>query len=107
MQAQTAASLEATYAAISGLMSSTSGGATTADALIAAMTASQGAASTSTANDNLMDEIAALRAEVAGLRADNNAGHAATAGNTGRIAKTLDNVTQPNGGDAISVASAA
>lgn len=107
VQAQTAASLEATYAAISGLMSSTSGGTTTADALIAAMTASQGTAATSTANDNLMDEIAALRAEVAALRADNNAGHAATAGNTGRIAKTLDNVTQPNGGDAISVANAA
>lgn len=106
VQAQTAASLEATFAAISAF-SSPSGAASTADALLAAMSASQAATSPSAANDDMASEIAALRAEIAGMRSDNNAGHAATAGNTGKIAKTLDNVTAASGGDAISIANAA
>jgi hypothetical protein len=50
-------------------------------------------------------EIRALKAEVVQLRSDNNSGHAATAGNTGRMVKKLD--TPDSGGTAISVANAA
>lgn len=107
VQAQTAASLEATFAAISAF-SSSSAPTSPADALLAAMSASQAATSANaTANDNLAEEVAALRAELAGMRADNNAGHAATAGNTGRTARVLEKVTEPTGGDAVNVANAA
>lgn len=105
VQAQTAASLEATNAAIARL-----GGAAPAasvDALVAAATASQAAATPAPANDDMAAELRALREEVKQLRADNNAGHAATAGNTGRIDRRLEDVTAASGGEAISVASAA
>lgn len=107
VQAQTAASLEETFAAINGLATPSSG-TSTAGALVAALAAAQGsAAPAGSANDNMASEIADLRDEIAAMRADNNAGHAATAGNTAAIKRTLDNVTLPNGGDAISVANAA
>lgn len=98
VRAQTAAALEATYAAIGGRTTS----ATSAAALLAGASTAQAAATPAAANDDdALTELRALRAEVAGLRADNNAGHAATAGNTGRVARTLDNVTAAAGGDAI------
>jgi hypothetical protein len=109
IQAQTAASLEATYNAIAGMTgASTTASPATApiSALLAAVTATQAAATPSAANDDLADEISQLRAEVAGMRAENNAGHAATAGNTGRVARTLDNVTQATGGDAVATRAA-
>lgn len=109
IQAQTAASLEATYKAISGMTgaTTTSSSATAPiTALLAAVTASQDATTPTAANDDLAEEVRQLRAEVAGMRADNNAGHAATAGNTGRVARTLDNVTQATGGDAVSTRAA-
>ena len=105
VQAQTAASLEATYAAISGLTGTTS--TTSTSDVLAGLAATNQASTPAAANDDLASEIAALRAEVAQLRADNNAGHAATAGNTGAMKKTLDSVTQASGGDAISTVAAA
>lgn len=106
VQGQTAASLEQTYAAIQALAGSAS--TSTASTLAAAATAAQAASPTaSAANDDLTSEVRALREEVERLRADNNAGHAATAGNTGAIKRTMENVTQASGGEAISVTGAA
>ncbi|MDZ7894227.1 MAG: phage tail length tape measure family protein [Sphingobium sp.] len=106
VQGQTAASLEQTYAAIQALAGSAS--TSTASTLTTAATAAQAASPTaSAANDDLASEVRALREEVERLRAENNAGHAATAGNTGAIKRTMENVTQASGGEAISVTGAA
>jgi hypothetical protein len=106
VQAQTAASLEATFAAISAL--GTPSSASTADALLAAMAASQSASSAATAaNDDMASELAALRQEIAGMRSENNAGHAANASANNRTAKVLEGVSAESAGQAISVASAA
>jgi hypothetical protein len=48
-----------------------------------------------------------MRQALADLRADNNAGHAATVSNTGAVKRHLDNVTSASGGDAIGVVQAA
>ncbi|PTQ12964.1 hypothetical protein CLG96_02135 [Sphingomonas oleivorans] len=107
VRAQTAASLEATFAAISGLggdVPSITG--SSSDATLTSLAASAGSG-TAAANDDLVGEIRALRAEVAQLRSENNSGHAAIAGNTGAIKRTLDNVTAASGGDAISIGVAA
>jgi hypothetical protein len=106
VQAQTAASLEATLGAV-GALGTPASPASNANALLAAMTASQASTAPQAANDSMASELAALRQEVAAMRNENNAGHAATAGNTGRTAKVLETVTAESGGDAISVASAA
>jgi len=107
IQAQTAASLEATYGMISGL-SGTAAPASTTD-LLSAAGASQAAAAS--ANDNttnaLSAKLDALLNEIEQLRSDNNAGHATTAGNTGSIKRSLDNVTAQGGGMAISTTAAA
>src|SRR3546814_747479 len=108
VQAQTAASLEATYAAVNAI----TGGpgtstATDINSLLAAAVASQAATNQSPANDDLVAEVRALREEVEQLRSDNNAGHAANAGNTGAIKRHLDNVTSASGGDAIATVVAA
>ncbi|WP_066723584.1 D-alanyl-D-alanine carboxypeptidase family protein [Sphingomonas pituitosa] len=103
VQAQTAASLEATYGAINKL--GTAATATSNAALLSAAATAQTA--TSGSNDNpatiadLRTALAALTDEVKQLRTDNNAGHAATAGNTGKTAKILDTATQAAGGAAI------
>lgn len=106
VQAQTAASLEATYAAIEQWRGQPTTQQAT-EALLAAVSASQAANAPSPANDDMAAEIRALREEVGKLRSENSAGHAATAGNTGRIARKLDDVTAASGGDAINVANAA
>lgn len=109
IQAQTAASLEATYKAISGMTgaTTTSSSATAPiTALLAAVTASQDASTPTAANDDLADEIAQLRAEVAGMRAENNQGHAANASANNKTARILDTVTQASGGDAVSTRAA-
>lgn len=103
VQAQTAASLEATFAAIGGIANS--GSTSAASTLAAAAMAAQASSAPTSANDDLLTEVQGLRAEVAGLRSENNAGHAATAGNTGAIKRTLDNVTASSGGDAVTVVS--
>jgi hypothetical protein len=105
IQAQTAASLEATYGVVTAL--ARGGTAPTSDTLAAAAAASQASSTPAAANDDTADKIDALRAELAGLRADVNAGNATIAGNTGKVAKILDNVTAPSGGEAVTVASAA
>lgn len=106
VQAQTAASLADTYAAI---MAAGGSGKVVAEGTVlsAAATAAQATSPSAAANDDLVSGIRALRDEVAQLRSDNNAGHAATAGNTGAIKRKLEDVTAANGGEAISVAGVA
>lgn len=112
VKAQTAASLESVYAAIIAANGggSTSGtgvvsgaGAPTGTILSAAATAAKVSTGASDSSADMVAEIKALRAEVAQLRADNNAGHAANASNTGKIAKRFDDVTADSGGNAITV----
>ncbi|MEH3103431.1 MAG: phage tail length tape measure family protein [Sphingomonas phyllosphaerae] len=106
VKVQTAASLEATYAAISIFAASAGGPGTAAnDQLSASSAASEAASASQLSEDTLAETLAQLLEETVGMRRDNNTGHAATASNTGRIAKTLDAVTQA--GDAISITQAA
>ncbi|TCP91893.1 hypothetical protein C8J42_103585 [Sphingomonas sp. PP-CE-1A-559] len=111
IQAQTAAALEATNAAIKGIAGVVSPSTPTGKSNItfldtAAMTqAAQ--ASPAAANDDLLEEVKSLREEIVQMRADNNTGHATTAGNTAKIARKFEDVTAASGGEAISVASAA
>lgn len=111
VKAQTAAALESVYsvvmAANGGTGAATGAGAPTGTILSAAATAASVNAAPAQANDNLAEQFRALRDEVVQLRNDNNSGHAATAGNTGAIKRTLDNVTSDSGGNALSVAGAA
>ncbi|MEG3084821.1 hypothetical protein U1707_14300 [Sphingomonas sp. PB2P12] len=105
VQTQTAASLEQTSAVIAAIAKGNplaSGGTVAAAAVSAKATVPA-----PTAANDASDPVAQLRAEIAQLRADNNAGHAATAGNTARMAKKLDDVTSQSGGDAISTVVAA
>ncbi len=104
VKAQTATSLELSYAAIQAFADS---GTSSTDTLTAAATAAAASGSTSAANDDVLTELKALRAAVDQARTENNSGHAATAGNTGSMKKTLDNVTAQSGGDAISTVAAA
>jgi hypothetical protein len=106
VRAQTAAALEATY----GLLSALSANPTATNAaLLNAGAASQPA--TGSANDNgsadLAERIEALRAEFAAQRAEHTAALTTIAANTGKVAKTLDNVTADSGGDAVSTRAAA
>jgi len=107
IRAQTAAALEAVFATING--ANPASGATPTEALLQNM-ADAVSLATASANDDTVQEIrtglAGLREEVAQMRAENNTGHAATAGNTGSIKRTLDNVTADSGGDAISTRAA-
>jgi copper chaperone CopZ len=106
VKAQTAASLEATYAAITAMTGK--GAASTSDTVAAAATAAEAsAAGVGAANDDLLSELKSLRAEVARMREENTAGHAANARNTGAIKKHWDNVTGASSGSAVSVAGAA
>jgi hypothetical protein len=102
VQAQTASSLELTYAAITALADS--GGSSTASTIAAAAAAAQASGATTRAsNDDLATEVKGLRAEVARMREENNAGHAANAGKSSEIKRKLDDVTAASGGTAISV----
>jgi hypothetical protein len=105
VQAMTAASLEATYGIIGklGLTGSTNPSTTS---LLDAVAENQAANAPAPANDDLLAELKGLRSEVAQLRSENNAGHAANASANNKTAKILDTVTSPSGGDAISVAAA-
>lgn len=108
IRAQTAAQLEATWAAIQGRSTAaiSSGGNVTPGVTIdpGQIAATSAAAP---ANDDLAAEMRQLREEVAQLRKENMAGHAATASNTGAVKKVLENVSAANGGQALSVAGAA
>ena len=105
VQAQTAASLETTSAVIAAIAKGNP--LTSAGTVAAAAVAANAVVPAPTAANDTTDSLAQLRDEIAQLRADNNAGHAATAGNTGRIAKKFDDVTLQSGGDAISTVQAA
>ncbi len=106
VQAQVAASLEATLASIAKLGLVT--GSNAAANMAAAMQTAPGASTPSVAGGlDLAAEIVRLREEVSALRSENNAGHAATAGYTRGVKQKLDDVTGASGGDAISVVQAA
>jgi hypothetical protein len=106
VRAQTAAALEETYAAIQrggagdGV---TSTAERTADAM--AQAASSTAATASTTSD-MATQLRLLTEQVTAMRSENLAGHAATAGNTSRTAKVLENVTAATGGGALQVEAA-
>lgn len=107
IRAQTAASLEATY----GLINSLGGSAATVSSagLVNAGAVSQ--PGTMPVNDLLVDSLSAriddLVDELAQMRADNNAGHAANAAANNKTAAILDRATAQSGGDALSVELAA
>ena len=103
---QTASSLEATNAAIAALAEAGASDETVVAAAAAAQqAASAGGGESQTETLRLaMDD---MRAELAALRTENNAGHAANASNTGKIARQLDDVTSQSGGDAVTVSFAA
>ncbi len=111
IQAQTAAALEATNAAIKGVAGTaarpTSATNSSQAYLDAGALQTTAYSSTAAANDDLLSEIKSLRAEVTMLRSENNAGHAANASASNRSARVLESVSTAAGGDAISVASAA
>lgn len=112
IQAMTASSLEATYGLIGAIAKGgTSSGkavVSTSDVFAAINEAQSAAASApAAANDDVVSEIKSLREEVSMLRSENNSGQATIAGNTGRIAKRLEAVTDAGGGEAIAVVSAA
>jgi len=104
IRAQTAATLEQLFGAINGANPTTPG---SVNAQLANAAGAAQVAATGQDTLDLAEEVRALRAEVAGMRAENKAGHAATAGNTGAIARKLDDVTAASGGDAISTRDAA
>lgn len=104
IRAQTAATLEQLFSTINGAAPTSP---TVSNALLSEAAAAAQIGTTGQDNFDLAGEVRALRDEVAGMRADNNAGHAATAGNTGAMKRTLDNVTAESGGDAISTRAAA
>ncbi|WP_242183212.1 hypothetical protein [Sphingomonas sp. CARO-RG-8B-R24-01] len=106
VQAQTAASLEATNAAISNLATTVTP-TTSVAAILANAATVQASTAPAASNDDMASELRSLRDELAQLRADNNAGHAATASNTGSLKRSFDSVTAASGGEAISVAAAA
>jgi hypothetical protein len=104
IRAQTAASLEATYGAITALtkVSPSSTLSSTPDAAAAAA----GATSRDAANDDTARAITALSNELAATRQDLTSALAQIAGNTGGIKKTLDTVTAESGGLAIATQAA-
>ncbi|WCT75040.1 hypothetical protein PQ455_07445 [Sphingomonas naphthae] len=102
VQAQTAASLEATYAEIRAMGDTTASSATT-ESTLDALAASQATSTTSTESD-LLSEMRAMREELAQLRSDTNTGNATIASNTGAMRRTLENVSPT--GDAIMVRAA-
>jgi len=98
VRAQTAAQLES----IAGMSASP-----TASALAGFGSAPAQPSGASTAsNDALADQLGQIREEIAGLRADTNKGNASIAGNTGRAARVLENVSDRGGGDAFAIAGA-
>lgn len=105
VQAQTAASLEATYGVVNALTKGGSAPSSNAQA-VADAAASQPTAATAKTGETA-SAIEDLCAELAQLRSDTNAAQAAIVANTGRVAKKLDDITDLSGGDAISVAIAA
>jgi len=103
VRAQTASQLEAVSSSIAATGTSTS--LLSDAALLSRASTAQDATMGAPANDDDADED--LRAEVSGLRRDLTAALATIAGNTGRIDKRLERVTEASGGDAVTIAGAA
>ncbi|GGB21531.1 hypothetical protein GCM10011380_08890 [Sphingomonas metalli] len=104
VQAQTAASLEATNAVIAAIAKGNP--LTGAGTMAAAATAAQAAAPASTSSsDGSASDLRALRDEIAAMRAENSAGHANTAAAATRSAKVLERVSGETG-DAFQVVAA-
>jgi hypothetical protein len=107
IQAQTAASLEATYGVIGALSAAAAG--TSNSALLSAAGANQAALAPS--NDNpstdLRTAVDGLRQELTDMRSDLNSGNAAIVSNTGKIARKLEDVTAESGGNAVATRAAA
>jgi hypothetical protein len=74
---------------------------------LASLSAAQVASSTAPPNTDLLTELRALREEIAGMRSDNNNGHATTAGNTSAIKRTLDDAAGGGAPLAVTVEKAA
>ena len=104
IRAQTAASLEATYGAITALTKVNT--ATPAISTLQGAADAQNAGARSPANDDTALAIADLRADMAADRQQTRDALAQIAGNTGRVARKLDDVTADYG-NAISTAQAA
>lgn len=107
IQAQTAASLEATQAAVAGRSTPSQAAMTAA---ILSNSAAVATVNQTSGNDDAgiaAAQIDALQQEIANMRADMAAALAAIASNTGKAARVLEDVTAQSGGDAITVASAA
>ena len=120
IEAQTAAALDGVYAGINA--ATTASNAATAAVMGAATDPSVSSSSwwstfaggdpvassepAPAANDDIISELRQLRTEVAGMRADNNAGHANTGGWVQRIARIFLAVTTKSGGNAISTVAA-
>jgi hypothetical protein len=102
VRAQTAASLESAGAVMAALAE---GNPLTSSGALAAAGAAQAAATTSTtATDSTAEQLRQIREELAGLRRDNNSGHAANASANQRTARILEDVSAASGGDALAVA---
>lgn len=110
VQAQTAASLEDTYAIISKLTGASTAvkGATASGAMdpVSGAQMNSGAVVRVDASDTTAS-IDDLKSEVAQMRTDLTSALATIAGNTGRAARKLDDVTAASGGEAVSIVSAA
>ena len=105
IERQTAASLEATYGAITALTKAGSAG-TPSSTPESAASAAQGTNTSAAVNDNTGRAIAALQDEIVATRKDLTDALAQVAGNTGKMARTLDNVTIESGGVAIATVAA-
>ncbi len=106
IQAQTAASLEATY----GIIGALGAAASTAVNSSAAMVSSAGTnqAATTPSNDNArMDSLAEafdrVHEELVGMRSEQVRGFSTVGGNTGRLVRKWDDVTSESGGLALSM----
>ncbi|WP_294353313.1 phage tail length tape measure family protein [uncultured Sphingomonas sp.] len=106
MQAQTAASLEATYGLLNGLPASTPA-ASPDRAILEAMSTSVTAPVSGAANDDVASVIRDLKEETASMKRDLTSALAVIAGNTAKVAKKLDDVTAESGGNAVTIASVA
>ncbi len=106
VKAETAANLEGVWNYIQAFQSGSASASASASASVgsASSAATDGTAATSASGSgDAAAEIRALRSELERMRADMTSGHATIAGNTGRIARKLDDVTSASGGDAIAV----
>ncbi|MFW2829872.1 hypothetical protein [Sphingomonas sp. ID0503] len=110
VRGQTASSLEQTVRIIDQIAAGTKAAQAAGTAPIeqqswwTSFQASQ--AAVTAANDAVADKVEKLTAELKAMRADMNRGNATIAGNTGKVARKLDDVTGKSGGNAISTVAA-